>query len=272
MEAEAMNADRKLELSAGGATVALTLAAFGLSYAHLAEVAHTYGMGTVAGWVWPGTIDTFIMIGELLVLRAMLRGGKDWFAYFLTVAGSLGSVALNVAGVGPGKPVMNYVVAAVPPVAALLAFAALMRGVHARLMDSEVSTVDAPVSEAVSTEDTDADTVDASVSAPLSLVAPKVDTPPEEVSAVSTQRTQVNGGGHPRVDSVRDRVSAAADSVDAVTVRVDSVLSTTGTDRDTIIREGWTRGHSVRDTADAAGCSKSTVHKRYKMLDLTEAK
>ncbi|MFN1193163.1 hypothetical protein ACK03K_33385 [[Kitasatospora] papulosa] len=54
----------------------------------------------------------------------------DWRAIVLTAAGSLGSIALNVAGVGLSDDPLDYVVAAVPPVAALLAFGVLMRQVH----------------------------------------------------------------------------------------------------------------------------------------------
>lgn len=129
---------------ANAATVALTLAAFALSYDHLAHVARVNGFDGARAWAWPGTVDLFIMIGELLVLRAALRHKRDLFAYFLTVAGSLGSIVLNVAGVGSHAGAMEYVVAGVPPVAALLAFAALMRQVGERIAVTETPKVEAP--------------------------------------------------------------------------------------------------------------------------------
>jgi hypothetical protein len=125
-----------LRALAGGAaivTIALTAAAFWLSYEHLHDVADGNGLDGARAWAWPGTVDLFIVAGELLILRAALRGRFDWFAYLLAGVGSLGSIALNVAGVGTEADPMEYVVAAVPPTAALVAFGALMRQVHEAL-------------------------------------------------------------------------------------------------------------------------------------------
>ncbi|MDX3264615.1 DUF2637 domain-containing protein [Streptomyces sp. MI02-2A] len=125
-------AERTALLAAGVVILALTGAAFWLSYAHLAGVAKINGLAssTARMWAWPATLDLFIVAGEVLMFRAALRHVTDWWAVGLTVAGSLGSIGLNVAGVGGGQPVLHYVVAAVPPSAALLAFGALMRQVH----------------------------------------------------------------------------------------------------------------------------------------------
>ncbi|MGW2938607.1 DUF2637 domain-containing protein [Streptomyces sp. NPDC001156] len=119
-------------LAAGAAivTIALTGAAFWLSYEHLHDIANSNGLGGARAWAWPATVDLFIIAGELLVLRASLRGAVDWWAYTLAAVGSLGSIALNVCGVGDNAQPMEYVVAAVPPSAALVAFGALMRQVH----------------------------------------------------------------------------------------------------------------------------------------------
>lgn len=120
---------------ASGLTMVLTAIAFWLSYEHLQGVAAGHGLreATARSWAWPGTVDLFIVIGELLILRASLSRRVDWWAICLATAGSGGSIALNVAGVGAGAGLLDYVVAAVPPVAALLAFGALMRQVHAYL-------------------------------------------------------------------------------------------------------------------------------------------
>ncbi|MFD6474406.1 DUF2637 domain-containing protein [Streptomyces anulatus] len=122
-------------LAAGAAvvTVLLTGAAFWLSYEHLHDVADTNGLDGERAWVWPATVDLFIIAGELLMLRAALRNRIDGWAIALAATGSLGSIALNVAGVGDGAQPMEYVVAAVPPTAALVAFGALMRQVHEAL-------------------------------------------------------------------------------------------------------------------------------------------
>ncbi|WP_435251954.1 DUF2637 domain-containing protein [Streptomyces tendae] len=123
--------------AAGVVIVLLTAGGFWLSYAHLAEVAGQHGLGSspIRQWAWPATLDAFIVAGELLMLRAGLRRVTDGWAIALTATGSVGSIALNVAGVnGTGQvgpvPLLNYVVAAVPPAAALLAFGVLMRQIH----------------------------------------------------------------------------------------------------------------------------------------------
>ncbi|MFD4316391.1 DUF2637 domain-containing protein [Streptomyces sp. NPDC058548] len=129
-------AERYVLIAAGAVILALTIASFWLSYAHLAEVAGQHGLGSARArqWAWPGTVDAFIVTGELLMLRAGLRRVTDWWAIGLTVTGSVGSIALNVAGVRGGSdgaiPVLDYIVAAVPPTAALLAFGVLMRQIH----------------------------------------------------------------------------------------------------------------------------------------------
>ncbi|WP_406307984.1 DUF2637 domain-containing protein [Streptomyces griseoaurantiacus] len=135
-------------VAAGVVIVALTAGAFWLSYAHLAQVAGQHGLGSspVRRWAWPATLDAFIVAGELLMLRAGLRRVTDRWAIALTAAGSVGSIALNVAGVNDTGsngivPLLDYVVAAVPPTAALLAFGVLMRQIH-QLVDQPVGNPD----------------------------------------------------------------------------------------------------------------------------------
>lgn len=130
-------AERYALIAAGVVIVALTAGGFWLSYAHLAQVAGQHGLSSspVRQWAWPATLDAFIVAGELLMLRAGLRRVTDGWAIALTATGSVGSIALNVAGVsGTGNtstvPILDYVVAAVPPTAALLAFGVLMRQIH----------------------------------------------------------------------------------------------------------------------------------------------
>lgn len=139
-------------VAAGAVIIALTTGGFWLSYAHLAQVAGQHGLGSspVRQWAWPSTLDAFIVAGELLMLRAGLRRVTDWWAIALTATGSVGSIALNVAGVnGTGGasvvPLLDYVVAAVPPTAALLAFGVLMRQIH-QLVDHP-ATASAQASE-----------------------------------------------------------------------------------------------------------------------------
>ncbi|MEI5520687.1 DUF2637 domain-containing protein [Streptomyces brasiliscabiei] len=140
------NPTAALAAGAAAVTIALTAAAFWLSYEHLHDIASANGLTGARAWAWPATVDLFIVAGELLVLRASLRGAVDWWAYVLAAVGSLGSIALNVAGVGADAQPMEYVVAAVPPTAALVAFAALMRQVHEALHRIHNATTDAPAS------------------------------------------------------------------------------------------------------------------------------
>ncbi|WP_298571334.1 DUF2637 domain-containing protein [Streptomyces luteogriseus] len=142
-------AERYALTAAGVVIVALTAGGFWLSYAHLAEVAGQHGLKSspIRQWAWPATLDAFIVAGELLMLRAGLRRVTDGWAIALTATGSVGSIALNVAGVsGTGNagivPLLDYVVAAVPPTAALLAFGVLMRQIH-QLVDQPADHSDA---------------------------------------------------------------------------------------------------------------------------------
>lgn len=125
-----LTAEQALAAGAAAVTIALTAAAFWLSYEHLHDIAGANGLTGARAWAWPGTVDLFIVAGELLILRASLRGAVDGWAITLAASGSVGSIALNIAGVGTGAQLMEYVVAAVPPTAALIAFGALMRQVH----------------------------------------------------------------------------------------------------------------------------------------------
>lgn len=139
------NPTATLATIAAVATIALTATAFWLSYEHLHDVASMHGLADPArAWAWPATVDLFIVIGEVLILRASLAQRVDLWAIFLTVAGSAGSIGLNVAGVGADANPMNYVVAAVPPVAALLAFGAIMRQLHSALAVRVQSAPGAP--------------------------------------------------------------------------------------------------------------------------------
>lgn len=146
---EQMNVMVTLAVIAAVASVILTMAAFWLSYEHLHDVASRYGLGrsAVRSWAWPATVDLFILIGEVLILRASLRRTVDPWAIGLTVVGSGGSIALNVAGVGSHAQPMDYVVAAVPPIAALLAFGALMQQLHGALA-ARIESAPAAVDEA----------------------------------------------------------------------------------------------------------------------------
>lgn len=137
-----------LAVFAGVLTIGLTGVAFWLSFEHLHDVAGAHGLSPVSprSWAWPATLDTFIIIGEVLILRASLLGKTDWWAFTLAAVGSGGSITLNVVGVGGQAGALDYTVAAVPPVAALFAFGALMRQLHGVIQGYLADSVPEPVS------------------------------------------------------------------------------------------------------------------------------
>ncbi|WP_327368863.1 DUF2637 domain-containing protein [Streptomyces sp. NBC_01217] len=174
-------AERYALVAAGVVIVALTTGGFWLSYAHLAEVAGQHGLGSspTRQWAWPATLDAFIVAGELLMLRAGLRAVSDGWAVALTATGSVGSIALNVAGVSgtghPGPvPLLDYVVAAVPPTAALLAFGVLMRQIH-QLVDRPTGETE---SESALSPEPSAQPSDPLTERPVAISAQQAEAPP----------------------------------------------------------------------------------------------
>lgn len=138
------HAERTLRVivrTAMGVSTALTGAAFWLSYQNLQHLASSHGEVTpVNAWLWPGTVDAFIVIGELLCLRAAINKAVDWWAVGLLAFGGIASIALNVSEVGAGGHPLDYVVSAMPPVAALLAFGAITQAVHRAVLNAEQAT------------------------------------------------------------------------------------------------------------------------------------
>jgi hypothetical protein len=222
---------RSLTLAAGAVIIALTAAAFWLSYAHLHTVAAEHGLGgsTARAWAWPGCLDLFIVAGELLLLRASLARSTDWWAVGLVVVGSGGSIALNVFGVDGTDP-LAYVTAAVPPTAALLAFGALMRQVHGLLAGVESNT------PAVQANDPVFEPVSAPVFVEQSEVFAPVETAP--VEAETEQEA-------PKKAPARLSQEAAAE----------------------VIEQSWTAGLGVRETARRATRSPSTVTAAFARLE-----
>ena len=204
---------------AGVFTTMLTVAAFVLSYAHLENVAVANGVPSgFLAWMWPGTIDTFIVVGELLILFAAILGlGFAWWGWGLTVGGSATSIAFNVAGVGGDARVMEYAVAAAPPVAALFAFGALMHQVR-RYVATYV------VTDTVSEADTTADRMSEALSEALSALS-------EPVSTVSAPVLL-----HPDVETVS--VSAPVRPTVRPDKPADSVSAPVSAVRPDIVRSG----------------------------------
>ncbi|MGQ4402547.1 DUF2637 domain-containing protein [Streptomyces hayashii] len=253
------NPTRALAVAAGLVIIALTAAAFWLSYAHLAEVALAHGMRgkDVRAWAWPATLDLFIVAGELLMLRAALAGKVDGWAIGLTVVGSGSSIGLNVAGVGSAAEVLDYVVAAVPPTAALLAFGALMRQVHQALSErAEASDGDTPASVVeVEVERLEVPTV-----TPHEVSAIETAAVPPALPAEEAPPLVICGDRrvwHPELPS--------RDEDDEVTAAAEDRLPTAAAAN--VIRAAWVLGTSVTETARQATRSTSYVKKVFARLD-----
>jgi|HubBroStandDraft_6_1064221.scaffolds.fasta_scaffold00062_18 hypothetical protein len=112
-------------------TVIATAVGFWLSYAGLHSFAARAGLSGPEAWAWPSSVDLFILAGELGITISVLRDGKtDWRAWMYFAAGAGPSVGFNVLHVTVTAPGWGkYAVAATPPVAAVLALAALMQQV-----------------------------------------------------------------------------------------------------------------------------------------------
>jgi hypothetical protein len=83
-------------------------------------------------------VDLFILAGELGITISAIRHRKDLAAWGYLVIGFGASVAFNVLHVLPGVLTWGkYAVAAVPPVAAMLALAALMRQVYRLAIEAD---------------------------------------------------------------------------------------------------------------------------------------
>ena len=164
-----------LAIGAAAIITAITGIAFWLSYHHLHDVAARNGLGMdpARAWAWPAVLDLFYLAGELLILRASYLRSVDPWAIALTAIGAIGSIGLNVAGVGPDAAPLEYVVAAVPPVAALLAFGALMRQLHVWFARRAETTQATPVVTVERTEEQPAPVVP-----PKPLQAPALQQPP----------------------------------------------------------------------------------------------
>lgn len=234
--------ERAALFGAGAVIIALTGLAFWLSYAHLAEVAGAHGLGHARDrmWAWPATLDAFIVAGELLMLRAGLRGRTDWWAIAITAAGSAGSIVLNVAGVAGTRageapvPLLDYVVAAVPPTAALLAFGVLMRQVHGLVAEP------APVAPMV--VGIERDTI---LYPGLAEVSP---TPRPELAPAEASRLVICGS-HLDIPAVPPRPKLGTDAARQA------------------IEAAWRDGLSVREAARVATRSPSQVQRVYVRLE-----
>jgi Protein of unknown function (DUF2637) len=122
-------------------TIAATVVGFWLSYAGLHAFAHRSGLHGAEAWAWPASVDLFILAGELGITISAIRRKRDPLSWVFLLAGFGPSVAFNVLHVTAIAPHWwRYAVAAVPPVAAMLALAALMRQVYRLAVEAHLAT------------------------------------------------------------------------------------------------------------------------------------
>jgi len=113
------------------ATVGATIVGFWLSYGGLHDFAVLGGMRKEQAWAWPASVDLFTLAGELGVTISAVTKKPDGLSWFLGIAGFAPSMIFNVSHVDPrAAHWAHYAVAAVPPAAAMLALAAMLRQVH----------------------------------------------------------------------------------------------------------------------------------------------
>lgn len=122
------------------AVAAATVVGFWLSYDGLHAFALHAGLRGAEAWAWPASVDLFIASGEAGVTISSLRRKNDWGAWLLLALGFAASVTANVLHVDPGAMYWtHYAAAAVPPVSAMLALAALMRQIYQLAVDRHVA-------------------------------------------------------------------------------------------------------------------------------------
>ena len=126
------------------ATGAATAVGFWLSYNGLHDFAARAGLSGAEAWMWPASVDLFIIASEAGVTISALRRERDWGAWVYLALGFAASVTGNILHVHPGQlPWPPYAVAAVPPMAAMAALAALLRIVY-RLAIDRAAQADSP--------------------------------------------------------------------------------------------------------------------------------
>jgi hypothetical protein len=122
---------------------AATIVGFWLSYAGLHDFALRNGLSGAEAWAWPASVDLFVIAGELGITISAVRHKRDPAAWVYLALGFGETVAFNILHAVPVMPYgCRYVVAAVPPIAAMLALAALMRQVYRLAMDADAGPKD----------------------------------------------------------------------------------------------------------------------------------
>jgi hypothetical protein len=133
---------RGIQRTTTAGVTGLALAGFAMSYDALHALARDSGAPIELAWLWPLIVDGFIVVASLSVLRAVLESRPAWHPWLLLLIFSTVSVAGNLAHGAP-TPV-GRLVAAVPPIALVLAFDLLMRQLQLTFEDSNRAAIAVP--------------------------------------------------------------------------------------------------------------------------------
>jgi hypothetical protein len=136
---------RGLIIALAVAVIAAMNVGFWLSYGGLHDFALLGGLRGNEAWAWPASVDLFTLSGELGVTISAITRKADPVSWVLLVVGFIPSMVFNVLHVDVAvSSWAHYAVAAVPPLAGMLALAALLRQVY-RLVLAMAGDEDEPM-------------------------------------------------------------------------------------------------------------------------------
>lgn len=120
-----MKANKTISVVTAGLVLFLAGAAFVLSYDALHGLALDNGIKPSLAWLWPLTLDAFMIAASLAVLRASLNSEGKVYQWTLVGAFTLASIAFNV--VHAPTTLLARSIFALPPLVVFLAFELLMK-------------------------------------------------------------------------------------------------------------------------------------------------
>lgn len=113
-----MKATRVISAITGFVVFFLAACAFILSYDALRQVALAAGVAPALSYLWPLSLDAFMIAACLSSLRASLLAERAWLSWSLIAAFTALSVAFNVSHIVPLLP--SWLVFAIPPAVVFL--------------------------------------------------------------------------------------------------------------------------------------------------------
>lgn len=234
------HSNQTIRIAASG-VAAIAAVAFAISYVALKETAAANGFTGWQSWLWPLLIDLPILVFAFAALTIeQLTGQRSWFATAMIVFFSAATLGFNLVHSEVGM--VNYAVAAMPPLALIVSFEMLQLLMRIVAQQQQPATV----------EDT----------RPVEMIAAG---PPAHEVEPDVKRT-----GHGPLDPVHDEavevepVPPAAPSQTDNTWKNKKWKDMTDGQKDAAIRD--TMGLSQRAAAEKLGCTQSTVFRARKSL------